>query len=240
MDLLHKAINSYSANTIGILDSAIPTHKYIPLNLSKHNEDLMNIDITNYTICQNYIDGVLKIEDGSVACGGYLEQRNLYIDKESFTSPDEPIRNIHLGIDFWCNVGTKVVVPLAGKVHSFKNNNSMGDYGPTIILEHVLDDIKFYTLYGHLAVASISGLIKGRVFKAGDILATLGDSDINMNYAPHLHFQIIHDLEDNEGDYPGVCSEALLPFYKANCPDPNLLLKLTVVSSSSIKYKVLS
>jgi len=34
------------------------------------------------------------------------------------------------------------------------------------------------------------------------------------------------DIEDYEGDYPGVCSQNNLAFYSANCPDPNLVLKL--------------
>jgi len=51
-------------------------------------------------------------------------------------------------------------------------------------------------------------------------------SPINGDYAPHLHFQIIIDMEEKTGDYPGVCSENKLEFYKNNCPNPNLLLKI--------------
>ena len=57
-------------------------------------------------------------------------------------------------------------------------------------------------------------------------IGNLGVASVNGDYAPHLHFQIIRDLEDNFGDYPGVASENNIPFYKRNCPDPNLLLKL--------------
>ena len=230
MNTLLQAIETYTIKTICILDATISSDVYVPLDLSKSNEDLIDIDITDHAVCQDYIDDVLKSKQGIIAYGGYLEQRNLYNDKEGFTSTSKPVRNIHLGIDFWCDAGTKVIVPLDGKVHSFKNNDTIGDYGPTIILEHVLNDITFYTLYGHLAIDSLSSLNFGKIFKAGDVLATLGTPDINVNYAPHLHFQIIHDLEGNEGDYPGVCAEGQLSFYKENCPDPNVLLKLGVVS----------
>ncbi|MGO4920658.1 peptidoglycan DD-metalloendopeptidase family protein [Maribacter spongiicola] len=229
MNTLAQALESYAAKTICILDATISSELYVPLNLSIYNEDLNDLDITDYAVCQSYIDGVLESIQGVIAYGGYLEQRNLYSDKEGFTSNITPVRNIHLGIDFWCDAGTKVIVPLDGKIHSFKNNTTIGDYGPTIILEHVLNEITFYTLYGHLAVESLSGLYIGRTFEAGDVLATLGTPDINVNYAPHLHFQIIQDLEGNEGDYPGVCAEEKLSFYKENCPDPNVLLKLGVV-----------
>ena len=54
----------------------------------------------------------------------------------------------------------------------------------------------------------------------------VGYSEVNGDYAPHLHFQIIKNIENFEGDYPGVTSQNNLAFYRANCPDPNLVLKL--------------
>ncbi|MDP2526939.1 peptidoglycan DD-metalloendopeptidase family protein [Maribacter dokdonensis] len=226
MNELQKVLDSYSLHSIGILDSTIPMNKYILLNLSKSNEALLDVDITNPVTCQSYIDTVVKSKDGIVAYGGYLEERNLYADKDGFSAAHKPKRNIHLGIDFWTNAGTKVLAPIDGKVHSFKNNNVVGDYGPTIILEHTLHHITFYTLYGHLSIESLTGLFKGKVFRAGETLAKLGTPDINVNYAPHLHFQIIKDLEGNEGDYPGVCAVENLQHYKFNCPNPNYLLKI--------------
>ena len=84
----------------------------------------------------------------------------------------------------------------------------------------------FYTLYGHLSLKSISHLKVGMAFKQGDLLGDLGKPDVNGDYPPHLHFQIIKDIQDYLGDYPGVSSEIHLPFYIENCPDPNLILKL--------------
>lgn len=226
MDTLLEDLKSYTTNPISILDTAIPIQEYVSLNLSKDNEELLGLDITDYAVCQNYIDSVLKDKQGLIAYGGYLEERNLYNDKEGFTSSTKPIRNIHLGIDYWCNALTKVIVPVKGMVHSFKNNNVIGDYGPTIILKHVLCNHTFYTLYGHLSVDSLDGLFINKEFKAGETIGRLGTPDINVNYAPHLHFQIIRNLEGNIGDYPGVCAKEQLSFYQENCPDPNILLKL--------------
>jgi len=226
MDILLKDLNEYSKMTIPILDTVIPIHEYVPLDLSKKNKQLLGLAITNYNICQNYIDKVLKRKKGTVAYGGYLEERNLYNDKERFSSISNPVRNIHLGIDFWCAAGTKVNVPLNGTVHSFKNNNVVGDYGPTILLKHILGNYSFYTLYGHLSLDSLDKLFVGKKFKAGETLGRLGTPDINVNYAPHLHFQIIRSLGGNHGDYPGVCAKEQLHFYHENCPDPNFLLKL--------------
>jgi hypothetical protein len=226
MNTLLEDLKSYTTNPISILDTKIPIQKYVCLNLSKDNEELFGLEITNYTVCQNYIDRVLQDSHGLIAYGGYLEERNLYNDKEGFSDSTKPIRNIHLGIDYWCAALTKVIVPIKGVVHSFKNNNVAGDYGPTIILKHILGIHTFYTLYGHLTEDSLDGLFINKEFKAGDSIGRLGTPDINVNYAPHLHFQIIRDLEGNVGDYPGVCAKAQLSFYQENCPDPNILMKL--------------
>ncbi|NHF57818.1 peptidoglycan DD-metalloendopeptidase family protein [Flavobacteriaceae bacterium TP-CH-4] len=222
MKNIAELLRSVSDKPIPPLDLAIPLSDYTPLDLSTTNPDLKTIDSTDPIECQEYIDRILTRNNATVAYGGYLEKRNLYNDKIGF-SKGSP-RNIHLGIDFWAEAGTKVLVPVAGKIHSFQNNATSGDYGPTIILEHRLGKVTFYSLYGHLSLESLYGLQKRKAFRAGELLATLGTPDINVDYAPHLHFQLILDMEGKKGDYPGVCSAEDLEFYSKNCPNPNLLL----------------
>ncbi len=213
----------YGKKPILPLDVAIPLEKYCPLNLSVKNKELNDIAISDPIACQNYIDAVLKKNGARVAYGGYLEKRALYANSDRFSEGGP--RNIHLGIDFWCEAGTKVIAPLNGTVHSFKNNSDKGNYGPTIILEHRSPiGTLFYTLYGHLSMESLDGLYRDKPIKRGNVLASLGTPDINVNYAPHLHFQLIIDLQGHYGDYPGVCSQEHLKFYQKNCPDPNHLL----------------
>jgi len=62
--------------------------------------------------------------------------------------------------------------------------------------------------------------------EAGDKIGTLGSHKVNGDYAPHLHFQVIKDIQGYTGDYPGVAASDKLDFYLDNCPDPNLLLKI--------------
>ncbi|WP_422860452.1 peptidoglycan DD-metalloendopeptidase family protein [Flagellimonas sp. S174] len=224
--MLEDFLNEYHTGPISILDESISLLNYTPLDLSSENKEVAKYEITTPEGCQQYIDTILKREGKKVAFGGYLERRDIYNSFGRFDEGEQ--RNIHLGMDFWHKSGTEVIVPIKGKVHSFKNNNDMGNYGPTIILEHHVESFSFYTLYGHLSVESLQGLEKGKVFQKGEILATLGTPDINVNYAPHLHFQIIKDIQGNEGDYPGVCSQTELDFYKINCPNPNLLFKLKI------------
>ena len=60
------------------------------------------------------------------------------------------------------------------KIHSFKNNSNFGDYGPTIVIEHEIEFLKFYTLYGHLSTKSLNQIEIGQQFNRGDKIAELG------------------------------------------------------------------
>ena len=193
---------SFSSRTLPILDTAISLDRYVPIDLSTTNDALDHFAVTDPDDCQAYIDRVLRTGNGQVAFGGYLERRNIYADKVGFKDSGASPRNIHLGVDFWAPAGTEVLVPLAGRVHSFQNNTTIGDYGPTIVLEHELEGIRFCSLYGHLSVASLDELYIGKEFGQNQVLATLGTSDINVHYAPHLHFQLILDMEGKKRGLP--------------------------------------
>ncbi|MBP4139233.1 peptidoglycan DD-metalloendopeptidase family protein [Flavobacterium geliluteum] len=210
-----------------VIDSSIDYSEYIPLDLSVLNKEIGEKKAPNASDFEVYIQNYLEKNAVKVAYGGYIETRNMYKRSEIFKKASTLERDIHIGLDLWIKAGTPVLAALDGKVHSFKNNIGFGDYGPTIILEHQIDDEVFYTLYGHLSLESIEHLTVGTFFKKGENLATLGKSFENGDYAPHLHFQIIRDIQDYWGDYPGVCNINDLNFYIENCPDPNLLLKIT-------------
>jgi murein DD-endopeptidase MepM/ murein hydrolase activator NlpD len=211
-----------------VIDASIPTEDYVVIDISKENKSLETFDISSSKEWEKYVKEYLDSKKAKVAYGGYLEHRDLYNRSSYFSESVEDQRNIHLGIDLWTNVDTPVLVALDGTVHSFQNNTNYGDYGPTIIIEHKVDGFLFYTLYGHLSIQSIENLQIGCQVKQGDVIGYLGDASVNGDYAPHLHFQIILDIQNNIGDYPGVSSKRDLPYFKENCPDPNLLLKIHV------------
>lgn len=226
MSKLKDLLAGIATEFVPILDKKIPWKAYTTIDLSIANSALAGIDIGNPEACQGYIDWVLGLNSASVAYGGYLERRNLYAQNTHFQVENATIRNIHLGVDFWAKAGTLVLAPLDGTVHSFQNNATRGDYGPTIVLQHEIQRIRFYSLYGHLSLASLDELQIGQSFRSGDVLGSLGTPDINVNYAPHLHFQLIQDIGAYVGDYPGVCTTKDMEYYKENCPNPLLLLKV--------------
>lgn len=215
-----------SIQNVKVIDDSIGYKNYIPLDLSTFNVELSKLDLGNAIDFGKHIENYLAANKAHIAFGGYNEKRNLYKRSAVFNDPKTEERNIHIGLDLWIKAGTPVLAALNGTIHSFNYNAGLGDYGPTIILKHHIENQTFYTLYGHLSLESIAEIEIGATFKKGQKLATLGNSVINGDYAPHLHFQIIKNIEDYFGDYPGVCSKNDLDYYLENCPDPNLLLKI--------------
>jgi murein DD-endopeptidase MepM/ murein hydrolase activator NlpD len=211
---------------VKVIDESIDYSQYIPLDLSITNDVLAKEEIADSSHFEKYIENYLAKNNAKVAFGGYNEIRNLYKRSTVFNDPKTEERNIHIGLDLWIKAGTPVLTALDGFIHSFNYNTGVGDYGPTIIIEHKIEKQRFYTLYGHLSLESISNIKIGDIVEKGMQIGTLGDALVNGDYAPHLHFQIIEEISNTFGDYPGVCSKSDLDYYLKNCPDPNLLLKI--------------
>ncbi|HEY0245251.1 MAG TPA: peptidoglycan DD-metalloendopeptidase family protein [Mucilaginibacter sp.] len=156
--------------------------------------------------------------------GGYMEHRTLYARSTHFDTDGEP-RRLHLGIDIWAEAGTPVYTPLPATIHSFNDNDHFGDYGPTIILTHRLNGFQLYSLYGHLSRKSLEGLRVGQEINTNQRIGNLGDMHENGHWPPHLHYQLMLDLEGCAGDYPGVGRYSEKEKWLKNIPDPDLLLR---------------
>ena len=137
-------------------------------------------------------------------------------------------------MDLQVPAGTAVRAPLAGVVHSFARNEHALDYGPAVVLRHDLAaGAVAYTLYGHLTLSSLvtpAGtwrLAVGQPLAAGDTVGWVGGAHVNGGWPPHLHLQLNTECGHGGwvGDYPGVCTRADWPAYRALCPDPNVLLR---------------
>lgn len=218
-------------------------HLFFPVvAFDKKKETLLQLDFTEAntaltkTIIEDesqysaYISNKLESAGAKYGIGGYAENRSVYSRSKVFDAVDgtEP-RRLHLGVDIWGRAGTEVFAPLGGMVHSFKFNDRYGDYGATIILLHQLEGFAFYTLYGHVSLKDLA-LVEGQYIVRAQKFAHFGEPLENGHWPPHLHFQIIIDMEVKEGDYPGVCKLSDQEYYLKNCPDPDLILQMNQYS----------
>ncbi|MDE3125039.1 MAG: peptidoglycan DD-metalloendopeptidase family protein [Bacteroidota bacterium] len=200
------------------------TDSIVAMDFTANNVIWTNEVVNDVQIFTKTVQGILQKAHAKYGIGGYLEHRNIYARSQVFDAA-EP-RRIHLGIDIWGEAQTPVMAPVAGTVHSFAFNNAYGDYGATIILQHELKGLRFFSLYGHLALASIQNLKEGQCIDRGAIFAWLGMPEENGFWPPHLHFQLILNMENFRGDYPGVCAASQLEHYAQNCPNPEVILQM--------------
>jgi peptidoglycan LD-endopeptidase LytH len=202
------------------------TLPYVRLDFSSKNKDLLEHDLSETAVFSNYVFTEM-LQNGSYAgIGGYGEDRVIYQQKKHFSEIETEPRSIHLGTDIWIKAGEPIFAPLNAEVHSFAFNNHYGDYGPTIILKHELEGTTFFTLYGHLSLPSLNGLATGQKIEKGQQFATVGPYPENGDWPPHLHFQVIGDIGDYSGDFPGVSSVRDREHYLSICPDANLILRI--------------
>ncbi|HRW98412.1 MAG TPA: phosphotransferase, partial [Cyclobacteriaceae bacterium] len=169
------------------------------------------------------ISEVIHSSGKQLGIGKYNETRPFYTSQDfNFEGNEGPEwRTVHIGLDLFLPAGEPVFAPVDGVVVCAADNAGDRNYGPTVILKHdILPELTFYTLYGHLSRQSIQTLKPGDTLKAGDRFATLGNLDENGGWSPHLHFQIMLDLLDNEGDFPGVARPSTREVWRGICPDP--------------------
>src|SRR3989338_5004306 len=207
-----------------ILPFDLHDKQVVIFDLSKNNPDMQNLDFADTATFTAYITAGLVKNNARIGIGKYNEDREMYHRSKLFAGK-EP-RTIHLGIDLWANAGTPVFAPFSAKIHSFRDNNQFGDYGATIILEHHLEGVSFYTLYGHLSRDSLTNLKEGMIIEQGACFAHLGNEKENGCWPPHLHFQIITDMGEMKGDFPGVAALSQREHFLTLCPNPNLILRV--------------
>jgi murein DD-endopeptidase MepM/ murein hydrolase activator NlpD len=176
------------------------------------------------------VDRELESSGARVGIGRYDEVRAIYTtDLFRVEGNDGPEwRTVHLGIDVGAGPGSAIHAPLAGKVHSLRDNTAPGDYGPTVVLEHAADESHpvFWTLYGHLDRATLESWTVGQDVRAGDIIGRLGDVTVNGGWWPHVHVQVICDLLERRGDFQGVARPNEREVMLSVSPDPSPLLGL--------------
>jgi murein DD-endopeptidase MepM/ murein hydrolase activator NlpD len=222
--LLENFIRTHPDEIGKVVDFDPKTDRLYPFDFTASNTELSPEDVSNTAKFSAWVDKKLHEHKARYGIGGYMEHRTLYARSELFNTGDEP-RRLHLGVDIWAASGTPVYSPINGHIHSFQDNNHFGDYGPTIILKHELDGLMLYTLYGHLNRECLEGLTVGNAIAKNQQIAVFGNENENGHWPPHLHFQLMFDMEGYFGDYPGVGKYSEKEKLIRNIPDPNLILQ---------------
>ena len=216
-------------------------------DLNNVNKKIVNFDKSSFLLKTNpsnkKLDNLVeKFLKKNIGIGLYKEKRKVY-KSNHYISSLNPLkrRDVHLGIDIFLEENTPIKSPLNGKVIILHNNNFKYDYGPTIILEHKINNYFFFTLYGHLSKKCLKKLKVGQIVKKGEWIGEIGDYKINGNWPPHLHFQIMTSLLNEVDNFPGVGEDYLLKIWEQISPDPNIILQIpeSFFSNKVQKEKIL-
>ena len=214
-----------------VVEPDLRTANKVILDLSVGSRELGNLaDVTGVELFSRHIFDHIRAAHSTVGIGRYNEARPIYTsDAYKMEGNDGPEwRTIHLGLDIFMEAGSPVLAPLDGVVHSFGDNAVPLDYGPTIILRHTAagKQLTFFTLYGHLSVDSLDGLYEGMPVAQGTRFGKIGSYPVNGGWPPHLHFQIISDMLDKMGEFPGVARPSQRGTWLSLSPDPNLVARI--------------
>ncbi|MFC2156197.1 aminotransferase class III-fold pyridoxal phosphate-dependent enzyme [Acidobacteriota bacterium] len=224
------ALQSREEKIHSLIDSELSTAQKIVFDLSVGSPLFTDLETSgNPDAFASLIQQEMDEAGVQIGIGRYNESRLVYTGDQfrTETSGWGESRTLHLGMDVFVAAGSEVYAPLDGTVHSFHDNDSPQDYGPTIILEHRTgDDLVFYTLYGHLGRLSLEDMEPGRVVKKGARIGVVGDSDENGGWPPHLHVQIITDILGERGNFFGVADHNMKEVWLSLCPDPNILVRI--------------
>jgi murein DD-endopeptidase MepM/ murein hydrolase activator NlpD len=221
---LAEYLNIHQTSVGKVVDFDAQNDHLFEFDFTAANTELSPDEVADTVRFSVYINKKLADNNCRYGIGGYMEHRTLYARSAHFDTEDEP-RRLHLGVDIWAEAGTPVYAPLSATVHSFHDNDNFGDYGPTIILTHHLNELNLYSLYGHVSRNSLEGLAVGQSININQQIGVFGDRTENGQWPPHLHFQLMFDMDGCKGDYPGVARFSEKEKYLKNIPDPNLLLR---------------
>jgi 4-aminobutyrate aminotransferase-like enzyme/Ser/Thr protein kinase RdoA (MazF antagonist) len=226
-EALVRWLETQATGLAPVVDLDLERCPKLVFDLSVGSPELESLEMAGDTeALSRRLEGRMREVGAEVGVGRYDEARLLYLS-DAFEVTGGERRTIHLGIDLFLAPGSPVFAPLDATVHSFRNNAERLDYGPTIILRHAPPAAPpFFTLYGHLTEDSLAGLEPGQRVTKGQQIARIGTSPTNGDWPPHLHFQIVLDVLDRDGEFPGVAAASERETWLGLCPDPNLMLRM--------------
>lgn len=157
--------------------------KWGKINLNKESVGL-NLDFTNSSVCENWINSIHNSQGINYSFGGFLEDRSNFL-KKHYNKRKKIF--IHLGIDYTVPAKTQVALTEEAIVEYIRYDYSKGGWGKMVLFS--LRNKSLYILYGHLK--KMPRLKVGQKCIAGQIIGIVGKKNENGGWFPHLHVQLM-------------------------------------------------
>ena len=154
--------------------------------------------------------------------GKYLEERKNIL--REYSNIIEEKRYYHLGLDIIVPFDTPMFSPLDAVVYKTGKETRLGNYGGYIMLKHEINEVTFYSFYGHLKTPHL--VRQGENIRAGQEFARIGKESDSGGWFCHTHLQILTQkaVDDGFTDW-GYISPELMPKVESYFPSPYYLFK---------------
>lgn len=158
--------------------------------------------------------------------GGWMEDRSI-IWSDTYLKDTGAF--LHLGIDITVPAGTLVHAVASGEIlHVGTDVPFVGGWGGHVVQRIVYQGKSCALIYAHLGTIQAT---EKTVWEKGSEIGAVGDKDENGHWSPHLHVQIVRDIEgvtdwqrflDDEIDGYGKVVD--IADWARRCPDPTSLI----------------
>ncbi len=164
-------------------------------DFSSNNPETWNYDPTNFHKFQKMVFDELHASGCHWGIGKYLEDRKSIL--RDYPNIIEEERFYHLGLDIIVPFNTEMFAPLDAEVYKTGKETEIGNYGGYVMLKHQVNDVNFYSFYGHIKTPHL--VEPGDKLKAGQLFAKIGKESDSGGWFCHTHLQILTQKAVDEG-----------------------------------------
>lgn len=191
-------------------------------DFSSNNPKTLEYDPTNFEKFDQMICDEMHKAGYSWGVGKYLEERKNIL--RDYPTIIEEGRYYHLGLDITAPYKTPLFTPLDGTVFKTGKEFDLGNYGGYVMLKHDINNVVFYSFYGHLKTPHSVNI--GDKLKRGQEFAQIGKESDSGGWFCHTHLQILTQaaIDDGYTDW-GYISPKLMPQVEKYFPSPYFLFK---------------
>lgn len=156
-------------------------------DFSSANATVSTYPTRDFDTFQRQIFAELEKAGAQWGIGKYLEERKRLLS--DFPQMIEQKRYYHAGLDVVVAAASTLFAPLAGTVYRVGIDEGAGNYGGYVVLEHHLEGVTFFSLYGHLS--SHHRVEVGRRIEPGAPVGLIGTDRDSGGWFTHTHLQVL-------------------------------------------------
>lgn len=191
-------------------------------DFSSSNPNTLDYDTADFQAFNEEIFKELADSGQSWGIGRYLEERKNLL--RAYPNIIEEKRYYHLGLDIIVPYNTPLYAPLDAEVYAIGKETKLGNYGGYVMLKHEVNDLPFYSFYGHIKTPHLVEI--GQQLKAGQEFARIGKESDSGGWFCHTHLQILTQKAVDKGliDW-GYCSPEFFAKVEHYFPSPYYLFR---------------